>query len=108
MNDESRLLRNRLEALASPRADDSSPEAGAVSMIVRTLTETAYPGTAFKFIACQPVELDGDEVEGGSGLATLDATRTIYALCLGPKIPPTAAYLVVHEVGGRWAFHYGS
>ena len=106
MND-LRILRDRQTA-ASDLLDRSTGQDpyGSAAMCVVTTTVTAYPTSAPEFYACNPELLTSSEAEGATPTFTADTATVIYALNLGTAIPPNGTKLVIHAVGGRWAFRY--
>jgi hypothetical protein len=107
MND-LRILRNRQTAAAtsldcSTTADDPH---GSAAMCAITTTVVMYPTSAGVFYACNPELLSGSESEGTKPTFTVDTATIIYALNLGTAIPPKGTVVVIHAVGGRWAFRY--
>jgi hypothetical protein len=76
------------------------------SRLLKTTTLNVYPAVAGRFYACNPVELDGTETEGGTATGTPDTTQVIYALNAGTTIPPSGTVVIASAVGGRWTFRY--
>ena len=58
------------------------------------------------FYFSHPVELDGTEIEGGSGTPTADTTQTIPVDVLW-HVPSVGDILVAYAVGGRWVAERG-
>jgi len=101
-----RVMRER-QAIASSALDRSGDldTYASSAAIVQTTTVMTYPTNAAGYYACAPQQLTGSIVEGGA--ATYSAYgSTLYALNVGSQIPPVGTYLVVHSVGGRWAFRF--
>jgi hypothetical protein len=81
-------------------------DSGSAGCLIRTTTLVTYPTTAGRFYACNPVQIDGTETEGGTATYTADTTQVIYALNLGTTVPPAGTNLIATAVGGRWTFRY--
>jgi hypothetical protein len=102
-----RILRARHDDLADlvdrivPFSSD-----GSAALLVQTTTVTSYPTTAGAFYASNPIEIDGNEVEGSAASYTADVTQLVYVLNVGTQVPPVGTRVVVHAVGGRWVFRY--
>jgi hypothetical protein len=106
MND-IRILRDRQTAAnqSADRAAGQDPY-GSAAMCVVTTTVATYPMSAAEFYACNPELLTGSETEGATPTFTADTATVVYALNLGTVIPPNGTKIVIHAVGGRWAFRY--
>jgi len=88
--------------------DQVSPsgDGGSVARLVRTTTVTTYPTAAGLFYGCNPVDLDGSEVEGNAASYTQDTDQVMYCLNVGTAIPPASTNVIASAVGGRWVFRY--
>jgi hypothetical protein len=106
MND-LRILRDRQTAAenALDRSATSAPF-GSAALCAITTTVTTYPTSAATYYACNPELLSGAETEGTAPTFAADTSTIIYAVNLGTAIPPNGTALVIHSVGGRWAFRY--
>jgi hypothetical protein len=104
--DESRTLRSRHSTLVD-RLDASKEEmpSGALSMVVRTTTQTSYPTTTGVFYACVPVDVGGTESEGSSGSLGAGTAR-MFVLVIGSTVPTSGKDLIADCVGGRWISRY--
>jgi len=102
-----RVLRDR-QLAASDALDRSGGQDpyGSAAMCVITTTVETYPTVAATFYACNPELLTGTEAEGTAATFTVDTSTIIYAVNVGTAIPPSGTKLVIHAVGGRWAFRY--
>jgi hypothetical protein len=87
------------------RAPDLDAFASAAMCAITTVV-TSYPTSAAVFYAVNPELLTGTETEGSAATFTADTGTVLYALNLGTAIPPQGTKLVIHAVGGRWAFRY--
>ena len=81
-------------------------DSGTAGRLVRTTTITTYPTNAGRFYACNPVEIDGTEIEGSSASYIADTNQVLYCLNLGTAIPTAGTTLIATAVGGRWTFRY--
>jgi hypothetical protein len=61
----------------------------------------SMPSSPDHFFLANPVELDGPEVEGGSGSPVVDSSQTIVVDVLGSS-PSAGDILSAYMVGGRW------
>jgi hypothetical protein len=61
----------------------------------------AIPSAADHFFLAYAIELDGAEVEGGTGTAVVDASQPIIVDVLG-HAPSAGDILTAYAVGGRW------
>jgi hypothetical protein len=87
------------------RVVDSSG-GGAPAVLLTTTTVNKYPTFAVSYFACNPTELGGDEVEGGTAPSSVDNQRVVFALNVGRRIPPSGTPVVAHAVGARWVFRF--
>jgi hypothetical protein len=79
---------------------------GSAAVCAITTTVTTYPTAAAEFFACNPELVTGTETEGGAATFTVDASTVIYGLNVGTAIPPNGTKVILHAIGGRWAFRY--
>jgi hypothetical protein len=107
MND-LRILRDRQTAAetALDRATAADDPHASAAMCAITTTVTTYPTSAAVFYACNPEILGGTEAEGATPSFSADTTTILYAMNLGTAIPPNGTIIVIHAVGGRWAFRF--
>jgi hypothetical protein len=61
----------------------------------------AIPLAADHFFLAYPIELDGEEAEGGTGTPVIDASQPIIVDVLG-HAPSAGDILTAYAVGGRW------
>ncbi|QEH38637.1 hypothetical protein OJF2_72430 [Aquisphaera giovannonii] len=102
-----RILRDRqADTLALVDKLSAPPQVGSVAVLAQTKAVATYPGVASAFFACAPIEVDGPETEGAAATFTADASRTIYALNLGTRLPPLGTKVILHACGGRWTFRF--
>ena len=69
--------------------------------LVQVYNGGSIPTQAGYVYLTNPVELDGDEIEGGSATANVDATTTIPVVVLWGT-PQVGDLLTAYAVGGRW------
>jgi hypothetical protein len=108
MSDEWRLLRDRQFALnrGVDRLGGVRPIASA-RRLVQVYNGGAIPTAAGHVYLTHPVELDGEEIEGGLAAVNADATVTIPVVVIdAPAI--AGDVLVASAVGGRWVAQDGS
>jgi len=86
----------------------SGSDGASAARLVITTTITTYPLAAAEFYACNPVEIDGSEIEGGAATYTADTAQVMYCLNLGTTIPPSGTRVIASAVGGRWTFRFDS
>jgi hypothetical protein len=85
---------------------DQSTATGTVSLLVQTTTITSYPTAANAFYACRPVEVGGNETEGGAASYTADGAQVLYCYNLGTSIPTSGTRVIASAVGNRWVFRF--
>jgi hypothetical protein len=107
MND-LRILRDRQTAAATAidRSATAGDAHGSAAMCVITTTISSYPTSTGVFYACNPELLTGSEFEGAAPSFSADTASVVYALNLGTAVPPNGTIVVIHAVGGRWAFRF--
>jgi hypothetical protein len=98
----SRSLRDRHAALIrlADRAI-ASPAGVTARQLVQIFDGGSMPSSPDHFFLAHPVELDGAEVEGGSGAPIVDSSQTIVVDVLGSS-PSTGDILSAFMIGGRW------
>ena len=102
-----RVLRDRQTAAESALDRSSGEDSyGSAAMCAITTTVTTYPTSAGVFYGCNPELLTGAETEGATPTFVPDTATVVYAVNLGTAIPPNGTIIVIHSVGGRWAFRY--
>ena len=70
--------------------------------LVQVFKEMFVPTTTGVYFATHPVDLLGDETEGGAGTLTPDTSTTMYVYVVGSKAPEEGDNLTAHMVGQRW------
>jgi hypothetical protein len=102
-----RVIRERHQALeaALDRSSGGQPDCNP-AILAQTTTVTTYPTSASLYYACNPLSLTGTEGEGLSATSNADTDTVLYAINLGTAIPPASTPVILHSVGGRWAFRY--
>ncbi|WZO98171.1 hypothetical protein EP7_005227 [Isosphaeraceae bacterium EP7] len=78
---------------------------GMPSVVGRTKTLVAYPTSASRFYALEPLFVLGQETEGGQGSVTA-APATFFAYNLGAGVPASGTTVVATFTGARWVFRY--
>jgi hypothetical protein len=78
----------------------------ASAILVVTTTLKTYPTNPASYFACNPVQIDGAETEGGSATYTSDTNTVVYVLNEGSQVPPVGTRMVAHGVGGRFTTRY--
>jgi hypothetical protein len=108
MPDESRILRDRFAAMddAFDASQAGGEDYGSAALLVQTIQLTTYPTTAQTMYACNPVNIDGDEIEGGVVTYIPDTNTVVFILNVGSAIPPLGTRRVASGVGGRWTFQW--
>jgi len=103
-----RQLRARHEALAelADRTRAGGGSGGAARRLVQIYSGGSMPTAPDHWFLAHPVELDGAEVESGSGTPVVDTTQTIPVLVIG-SVPTVGDLLVAYAVGGRWVCSRG-
>lgn len=106
MND-IRLQRDR-QARMNFAADNASPDSRdcSMSLLVQTTTVDTYPTAPNAFYAANPVQVGGDETEGGSASYYVDTSSTVYVYNEGSTIPSSGTRLIAHMAGGRYIVRY--
>jgi hypothetical protein len=101
-DDGARALRERHGGLVQAAARSV---AAATQTTARRLVQIrdggAMPSAADHFFLAYPIELDGAEVEGGTGTPVIDSTQPIIVDVLG-HAPSVGDILTAYAVGGRW------
>jgi hypothetical protein len=101
-NDSYRQLRDRHRDLAELADRISQDNGGTARRLVQIYDGGAIPtGQPGKFFLTHPVEMDGDEAEGGTYWPTADTTQTIPVVILGTGAA-AGDLVVAHAIGGRW------
>ncbi len=97
-----RILRDRQTALggAIDRATEASTRVTA-RRLVQVYDGGSMPTQAGLVYLTNPVELDGNESEGGSATANVDTSTTIPVVVLWGT-PQVGDILTAYAVGGRW------
>jgi hypothetical protein len=97
-----RNLRDRYTALVRS-ADRAIASFGTQTArrLVQIFDGGSMPSSPDHFFLAHPVELDGAEVEGGSGSPIVDSSQTIVVDVLG-STPSAGDILSAYMVGGRW------
>ncbi len=103
-----RILRARVDA-ANDRVDrlngPASRDGG--SFLGRVLNGGSMPTGQGRYYLLNPVDLDGEETEGGEAEYHTDTTREIAALAIGNRSPQVGDLYVCRSVSGRWVFDTG-
>jgi hypothetical protein len=97
-----RHLRDRhrdLDGLVGRLPD--AAQAGTMRRLVQVYDGGAIPTAPDKFYLTHPVELDGDETEGGTPSSSADTTQTIWCDVIGSKAV-AGDLLIAHAIAGRW------
>ena len=104
-----RIVRDRQRSLAevAGRSVPFGGGSGAPRRLVQIYDGGSMPSSGDHFFLSHPVELDGSEVEGGSGTPSVDATQTIVVDVLGTVAPSVGDILTAYQVGGRWVAERG-
>ncbi len=99
---DARILRARAAGLAAAldRAHGLAAPSAA-RRLVRVYDGGAMPTAPDHFFLGRPVELDGDESEGGAGTPSVDEGSSIPFVALW-HAPQPGDLLVISAVGGRW------
>jgi hypothetical protein len=106
--DESRDIRNRLAALESYLSTlEGSRPIGSICGVGKTTTIASYPSSASPIVyALIPQNVVGAEIEGSTPTIS-DGTGHLFAVNLGPDIPPAGTWVIYHEVpAGVFIFSY--
>lgn len=118
MGDRARIERLRIGA-AADRLDQLPgrlPGPAYLPVQIYDRGKGTYPTDAMQYFAAHPVTgISGQETAGGSGQITVDTSRTVYVLAIGPtrsdagaqvgggpSLPAPGDYVIAREVGGRW------
>jgi hypothetical protein len=102
-----RIIRDRHTALAAGVDRLPSPgDPGAARRLVQVFNGGAMGNAPDLFYLSHPVELDGPEIEGGTGTPAADTTQTIPVVVLG-HVPSVGDILPAFAVGGRWVAERG-
>jgi hypothetical protein len=97
-----RNLRDRHAALVRCADRAIAPSGAATArQLVQIFDGGSMPSSPDHFFLAHPVELDGAEVEGGSGSPIVDSSQTIVVDVLGSS-PSAGDFLSAYMVGGRW------
>jgi hypothetical protein len=78
---------------------------GMPSVVGRTKTLIAYPTSASRFYACEPLSVLGQETEGGQGSITATPS-TFFAYNLGAGVPASGTTVIATFAGARWVFRH--
>jgi hypothetical protein len=107
MDSSNRQLRARHEALAE--LVDRAPRrggGGTARRLVQVYDGGSMGAAPDLFYLTHPVELDGSEVEGGTGTPVVDTDQTIPVVVLW-HAPAVGDLLTAYAVGGRWVAERG-
>ena len=74
----------------------------------RAVNSGAMPVGQGRIYHFEPVQLEGDEVEGGEATITSDSARPIPVLVLGTRQVNVGDLFVCRSVGGRWVAYSGN
>jgi hypothetical protein len=104
---EARSLRSRHDALVR-RLDRAiaAPLHATARRLVQIYDGGSMPTSPDSFYLSHPVELNGAEVEGGTGSPVVDTAQTIPIVVLG-HAPSAGDILTAYAVGGRWVAERG-
>jgi hypothetical protein len=102
-----RIVRSRHADLAR-RVDRAVPFASSVTprRLVQIFNGGSMPSSPDHFFLAYPIELDGAEIEGGTGTPVDDASQPIVVDVLG-HAPSAGDILTAYAVGGRWVAERG-
>lgn len=62
----------------------------------------AMPTTVPRVYLTRPVSITSSEAEGTVIASSVDATKSVPVICLGPKVPNAGTCLIAYEIGGKW------
>ena len=104
---QARTVRNRQQTdqAAADRSEPASQDCAA-AVLVQTTTVSMYPTDPASYFACNPCQINGDEVEGSAGTLVPDTGTVLYVLNIGSGLPPQGTQLVAHGVGGRLTMEF--
>jgi hypothetical protein len=101
--DDHRIIRSRQSALDTgiDRRGGDRPMAAAARMLVQVYDGGAMPAQPDRVYFTHPVELGGDETEGGGATPVVDTTTTVPVVVVW-GVPSVGDILTAYAVGGRW------
>jgi hypothetical protein len=92
-------------AAALDREASAAPEIGSPTMLLKTISEGAYPTAARKVYACEAVSPSADPEEGAEP-ELRSGGNPIYAANIGGDVPAVGTYVIAVRDGGVWVFNY--
>jgi hypothetical protein len=103
MHNDSRILRERQSALRSAidRARAGGGAFKSARQLVSVIDRGNMPSQAGYYYACNPVQIDGAEQEGGSSTPVVDTSTVLYVAFEG-SAPNAGDTYVATAAGGRW------
>ncbi|HSQ57467.1 MAG TPA: hypothetical protein VLM40_17225, partial [Gemmata sp.] len=79
-----------------------TPAAAFPAMVGQVFADPKVPTTTNVYFSVHPVEVYGNEAEGGAGSLTVDGTRSLLVYVVGAVTPVAGDILVCRFVGNRW------
>lgn len=105
MASEFTILRSRVEGFAERLARRRRGSRGTSALCVQVFNDGAIPTTTPAFFDCHPVDVGGDEVEGGPG--SFNIGTGIIPVMVIDHVPAVGDMLIARRPGGRWVAERG-